>query len=144
VTDNRDIVRQFVVEVVNQKNDATLETLVADDFMCCVGGIASTASEGRQSAVRRLRLLRTAFPDFRISIDDLLVDGDKVVMRYRGHGTHRGPLGTAAPTNKAVSYSGIAIYRISNRKIAEEWTEYDSLGLMRQIEAIPSDAASTT
>jgi steroid delta-isomerase-like uncharacterized protein len=144
VTENSDIVRRFVDEVVNQRNDAALETLVADDYVCCVGGTASTASEGRQTAVQRLRALRTAFPDFRISIEDLIVDGDQVVMRYRAHGTHRGPLGTAAPTNKAVMYTGIAIYRIRNGKVAEEWTEYDSLGLMRQIEAIPDGKASAT
>ena len=144
MTENSNLVRRFVQEFVNQRNDATLETVVANDFMCYVGGVASTASEGLQTAVRRIRVLRTAFPDYRISIDDLLVDGDKVVMRYRGHGTHRGPLGTVAPTNKAVTYTGIAIYRISNGKITEEWTEYDSLGLMQQIGAIPGADASTT
>ena len=136
-TENRAIVRRFVDEYVNQKNDATLDALVADDFICHVGGVPSTASEGRQVWVRRSTVLRTAFPDFRITIDDLLVDDDKVVMRYRGQGTHRGPFGAAAPTNNAVTYTGIAILRISNGQIAEEWTEYDSVGLMRQVEAIP-------
>jgi steroid delta-isomerase-like uncharacterized protein len=141
-TENSAIVRRFVDEYVNQKNDAALDALVADDFICYVGGVASTASEGRQVWARRSRTLRTAFPDFHITIDELLVDTDKVVMRYRGHGTHRGPFGAAPPTNKDVTYTGIAILRISNGKIAEEWTEYDSIGLMRQVQAIPTDAAS--
>jgi steroid delta-isomerase-like uncharacterized protein len=132
-------VRRFIDEYVNQRNDAALDALVADDFVCHVAGVASTASEGRRAWVRRSGVLRTAFPDFRISIQDLFVDGDKVAMRYRNEGTHRGPFGTAAPTNKPVKYTGIVIFRISNGKIAEEWTEYDSLGLMRQIEAIPRD-----
>jgi steroid delta-isomerase-like uncharacterized protein len=140
VTENRAIVRRFVDEYVNQRNDAALEALVADDFICCVSGVASTASEGRAVWARRSTSLQTAFPDFRITIDDLLAGDDKVVMRYRGHGTHRGPFGTAAPTNKAVVYTGIMILRISNGKIAEEWTEYDSLGLMQQIGAIPDNA----
>jgi predicted ester cyclase len=97
-----------------------------------------------RKVVRRSTALRTAFPDFHITIDDLLVDDDKVVMRYRGQGTHRGPFGAAAPTNKAVTYTGIAILRLSNGRIAEEWTEYDSLGLMRQIETIPSGEPSRT
>lgn len=141
-SDNRAIVRRFVDEFVNQRNDAILEDLVADDFICHVGGVVSTASEGRGAWVRRSKGLLTAFPDFRISIEDLLVDDDKVVMRYRGQGTHRGPFGAAAPTNKAVTYTGIMILRIGNGRITEEWTEFDSLGLMRQIEAIPGDAAS--
>jgi steroid delta-isomerase-like uncharacterized protein len=123
---------------VNQKNDATLKALVAADFICHVGGVSSTASEGREAWVRRSRVMRTAFPDFHIAIEDLLVDDDKVVMRYRGQGTHGGPSGPAAPTNKAVTYTGIAIFRISNGKIAEEWTEYDSVGFMRQTGSIPT------
>jgi steroid delta-isomerase-like uncharacterized protein len=143
-TANRAIVRRFVDEFINQGNGATLDALVADDFVCYVGGVASTTSEGRDAWVRRAGVLRTAFPDFNITIDDLLEDGDRVVMRYRAQGTHRGPLGAAVPTYKAVAYTGIMILRISNGRIAEEWTEYDSLGLMRQIEAIPSAAASRT
>ena len=143
-TENRATARRFVDEFLNQGNDATLDALVADDFICHVGGVASTASEGRVVWVRRAGVLRTAFPDFNITIEDLLDDGDKVVMRYRGQGTHRGPLGAAVPTNKAVAYTGIMILRISNGKIAEEWTEYDSLGLMRQIEGIPGATPSRT
>lgn len=143
-TENASIVRRWVDEFVNQKNHATLDALVADNFVCHVGGVASTASEGRQAWVRRSTVLRTAFPDFHITIEDLLVDGDKVVMRYRAQGTHHGPLGAAAPTNKTVMYTGIMILRVSDGKISEEWTEYDSLGLMRQVEAVSTAAASRT
>jgi predicted ester cyclase len=79
-----------------------------------------------------------------VTIEDLLAVDDKVVMRYRGQGTHRGPFRGAAPTNQAVAYTGIMILRVGDGKLAEEWTEWDALGLMRQIGAIADAGAAST
>lgn len=135
------IVRRFV-ELLNEGDEAGLEALLADDFVCHVAGGLAAGASGPEVWRRRARALRTAFPDYRIAIEDLFSDGDKVVMRYRGQGTHQGPLFGAGPTNSPVAYTGIMVVRISDGKLAEEWTEYDQLGLMRQIGALPGPASA--
>jgi steroid delta-isomerase-like uncharacterized protein len=133
------IVRRFV-KLLNEGDVEALAGLVADDCVCHVAGGLAADTRGPEIWRRRAGTLRTAFPDYRITVEDLLTDFDKVVIRYRGQGTHRGPLFGGAPTGAPVAYTGIMIVRISDGKIAEEWTEYDQVGLMQQIGALPKDA----
>lgn len=84
-----------------------------------------------------IRALRTAFPDLRVTVEDQIAEGDKVCVRYRFEGTHKGTFNGMPPTNKQVGYSGILIYRILNNRIAEQWTEFDLLGFVKQLGAIP-------
>ena len=128
------------VDLVNEGNVAALAALVDDDYVCHVAGGLPGDAKGPEARRRRAGALRAAFPDVRITIEDLLSDADKVILRYRGQGTHLGTLFGAGPTNRSVVYTGIMIVRIREGKIAEEWTEYDQLGLMRQIGALPSGA----
>ena len=81
--------------------------------------------------------LRSAFPDGRFTVEDEIAEGDKVVVRYRFEGTHRGPFQGMPPTGKQVRYSGIIIYRVANDKIAEQWTEIDLFGFLRQLGVLP-------
>ncbi len=77
----------------------------------------------------------TAFPDYQITIDDLLVEGDKVASRWTITGTHFGEYMGIAPTKKRCTYSGISIDRIENEKVVESWTNWDEAGLLRQLGA---------
>ena len=81
---------------------------------------------------------RRAFPDFQTTIDDILAQGDKVVVRFTARGTHRGKFQGVAPTGKQVTWAGINIYQITGGKIAETWQLGDALGLMQQLGAIPA------
>jgi predicted ester cyclase len=83
-------------------------------------------------------MFRSAFPDLRIIIEDQVAEGDKVVTRWRGSGTHQGDLFGIAPTGNRVSLVGITINRIEGGKVAEEWQIFDALGMMQQLGAIPS------
>ncbi len=82
--------------------------------------------------------LRTAFPDLRFTMEDQIAEGDKVVVRYRFQGTHLGAFQGLPPTSRQVSYTGILIYRMTGGKIAEQWTEFDLLGFLRQLSVIPN------
>jgi steroid delta-isomerase-like uncharacterized protein len=82
--------------------------------------------------------IRTAFPDLHYAVDDQIAEGDKVVVRYRFRGTHLGEFQGMPPTRKPVSYSGILIYRVADGKIAEQWTEIDLLGFLRQLGVLPN------
>ena len=82
--------------------------------------------------------LRTAFPDIRINIQETLAQGDKVAARWNATMTHKGAfLGTAA-TGRKVEVTGTTIVRIVDGKIAEGWDNWDQLGLLVQIGAVPA------
>lgn len=79
-----------------------------------------------------------AFPDFHITIEDQIAEGDKVVSRLTFHGTHRGKMMGIAPTGKEVTWTAIVIHRIDGGKIVEEREIMDELYLMRQVGAVPA------
>ena len=82
-------------------------------------------------------MYRTAFPDLRIVVDDMIAEDDKVVTRWTASGTHQGELMGMAPTGKEVTVQGIAIDRIVDGKIVEHWDVFDQLGMMQQLGMIP-------
>ena len=83
-------------------------------------------------------LFRNAFPDIRIEIQDQVAEGDKVGTRFVAGGTHRGELMGVAPTGNRVTVGAFTLHRFSGGRIAEDLANYDALGMMRQIGAIPS------
>jgi len=81
---------------------------------------------------------RTAFPDLRFSVEDMIAEGEQVVSRLTMHGTHQGDFQGIPPTGKAVTQTGIDILRLAGGKVIERWGEFDNLGLMQQLGVIPA------
>jgi steroid delta-isomerase-like uncharacterized protein len=81
--------------------------------------------------------LYTAFPDLKWTIEDIIAESDKVVVRFRATGTQKGAFLGIPPTEKVINIAGVAIYRIAGDKITEDWAFMDTLGLMRQLGVIP-------
>ena len=82
--------------------------------------------------------LLAAFPDSRFLVDDVIAEGDKVVVRHRLQGTHQAePQGIPA-TGREVEISGIVIFRIEEGKIAEAWLNADIMGMMQQLGTVPA------
>jgi steroid delta-isomerase-like uncharacterized protein len=79
-----------------------------------------------------------AFPDARLTIEDMVVEGDKGVMRYTLTGTHKREYMGIPATNKKVKLSVIGIERIAGGKVVEGWERFDTLGFMQQIGVIPT------
>jgi predicted ester cyclase len=75
---------------------------------------------------------------YNVTIEDMVAESDKVVVRFTYRGTHTGELMGVAPTGKKVSQAGINIFRIAGGKVAEAWAVHDTFGLMQQLGAIPS------
>ena len=80
----------------------------------------------------------TAFPDLQFTIEDMIAEGDTVVVRYTTRGTHQGNLWGIPPTGKQVSGTGMFIDRPVNGKAVEQWINGDDLGLLQQLGVIPS------
>ncbi len=80
----------------------------------------------------------TAFPDLHFTIEDIVAEGDTVVVRSTARGTHQGELMGIPLTGKQVAVSGISITRIANGKAVEEWFNGDDLGLLQQLGVVPA------
>jgi predicted ester cyclase len=83
-------------------------------------------------------MYRDAFPDVLMSVEDQVAEGDKVVTRWIASGTHQGDMMGIAPTGNRVTVAGTSVERIVDGKIEETWDNYDALGMMQQIGAIPT------
>ena len=96
----------------------------------------SNAAAGLEGMKRTIELNRRAFPDMRLSVEDQVAEGNKVVTRWSGEMTHLGDLGGAAPTGNRVTISGITIDRFEDGKIVEAWRSMDMLAVVRGIGAL--------
>ncbi len=82
----------------------------------------------------------SAFPDARITVDEQIAEGDRVATRWTGRGTHERELMGIAPTGKQVTVSGLTLSHLRDGKVVEEWTNWDTLGLLQQLGAVPEMA----
>ena len=117
--DNKAVVRRYFA-VLNRKDLPTEEAIapLASNMIYHRPGMRDvTGLTGMRQVVE---MSRNAIPDMRGTIEELVAEGDKVACRYSGHGTHEGELMGVAATGKAISVTGICIYRIANGKIQEE------------------------
>ena len=83
---------------------------------------------------------RAAFPDLQLTIEHQVAEGEHVVTRWTARGTHEGELDGLAPTGKSATIEGISITRVVGGKIVEDHTQWDALGLMTQLGAVPTPA----
>jgi steroid delta-isomerase-like uncharacterized protein len=109
--------------------------LLTPDFKINLAGMPYQQT-GHAAWEGNARQIIDAFPDFEIRIDDMFAAGDKVAVRARMSGTHKGPFLGAPATGKRVSYDSYELYRLEGGKVAEEWICSDLVTLMTQIGAI--------
>jgi steroid delta-isomerase-like uncharacterized protein len=133
---NKDVVRRLFEEVWNNSNLQVADEVFAPTY---IHHDPSTPDVGRgpESEKKRATLYRTAFPDLRLTIDDIIAEGETVMARWSCRGTHKGDLSGIAPTGKHISISGVSIARFANGKIVEGWINWDALGLMQQLGVVP-------
>jgi predicted ester cyclase len=108
-----------------------LRGLLAEDFVEHVPLLAGRPWE-------RIQLLRSAFPDMRMTVHDLIVDGDRAVWRWTFTGTHRGEFAGVAPTGRRVEYDGASIEHVRDGRIVERWDFPDLLTALAQMGALPA------
>ena len=114
---------------------------IADGFNTgALDAITRLVSPSLAGFTRDLALLRQAFPDARLTIEDILTDGDKLADRYTISGTHAQPFLGIPATGRKIHLAGISIVRIAGGKIGERWAVTDQLGLLRQLGALPASS----
>ncbi len=135
--ENKALIRRFI-EVANRGNvteiSTTLDELFVPDFVRYdpAGGFRS-----REDYKRFFFSFLAALPG-QFTIEDLIAEGEKVVLRFTFHGTHQGQWRGLPPTGKPVTFTGIYIYRIPDGKVVEGWENADALGLVQQLGVIPA------
>jgi steroid delta-isomerase-like uncharacterized protein len=106
-------------------------------FTVVYHGTGDLAKADRKTFVDFASQFMNAFPDGRVTVDDLLADGDKVAYRMTVTGIHRAELMGLPATNKQVSIRAIGLVRVAGDQIVEEWENFDDLGMLQQLGAMP-------
>jgi steroid delta-isomerase-like uncharacterized protein len=133
---NKALVSRFYEEGLTQAQPEAFDEMVTPDFIHYFG--AEGVMEGREAFEGFIAYLHATL-DLRFLVDDIFAEGDKVVVGTKYEGTHQGEFQDIAPTGKEVELTGICIFRVVGGKIDRIWTEYDVVGLMQQLEAMPPD-----
>ena len=102
--ENKTIVRRYYTEGLIKGNVAAIENLIADDITVHAPGYP--ALEGRAAYLNSMRMFREAFTDFQGTIDDLVAEGDRVVVRWTESGTHVKEYAGIAPTGNSMTWTG--------------------------------------
>ena len=131
--ENKAIVRRVIEKGTNAKDLSVFDELVSTSFVDHEAGPEPGEPEG---AKRLMEMITAAFPDWRWSIEDQIVEGDRVVTRYTARGTLWGEFMGIAPTGEEVEVTGINIVRVEKGKIVESWGNSDKLRMMRRLGAI--------
>jgi predicted ester cyclase len=133
--ENKKIIRRLYEET-NKGNLAAMDEFFAPNIVDHnpppILGLAS----GLEGIKQAFTIFYNATPDGYHIIEDMIAEGDKVVVRVTARGTHKGELFGLPPTGKRLTMTGIAIYRIAGGKIVERWSEQDKLGIMQQLGVI--------
>lgn len=134
--DNKETSRKIFEAGWNQGNAKVFEESIAPDAKYHDPTMPN-APVGPAALTEQMKLYRAAFPDLKMTVDQIIADGDYVVVRWTSRGTHTGPLMGAAPTQRKVTVSGIVINKYTNGKVSEGWVNWDTAGLMQQIGVMP-------
>ena len=134
--ENRAMIRRFIEEIFNQRNIAALDQYLAADYVdhAVPPGVPPTR-EGFKGFISGFL---AALPDFHYTIEDVIADGDKVVVRLTAQGTQTGEFGGIPATGKHATWTEMHIGRIAGGAIAEHWGEIDNLGMLQQLGIIPA------
>ena len=135
--ENKALARSWFEELFNAQNLDAADEITAQDSVNH-DPLLTNLPSGPEGDEHVVNLYHGAFPDAQITVEDQIAEGDKVVTRWTGRGTHQGEFMGVAPSGNRVEIAGITINRISGSKISETWTIYDALGMMQQIGAMPS------
>lgn len=133
VEQNEAVVRQ-VLALIDERNLDEAFELYALDYI--YHGPAGEL-RGRDGIRGLWDVFLTGFPDLHSTIEDMISEGDKVVLRWRVEGTHTGEFMGVAPSNMKMTLGITEIFRVANGQLVEAWDQFDQLSLMQQIGAIP-------
>lgn len=139
VEQNKAILARHFNEVLNQGQLHVIDEIYSNDYALDAPVRSDGTSQdrdvtrGTEQLKQRVTLFRTAFPDIHFSMDDVVGEENKVVVRYTYRGTHQGAFAGVSPSGRSISIMGILIAHLDNGKIKQAWSAFDSAELMKQL-----------
>lgn len=138
--ENETLVRRMFAEGVNQKNLAVFDQVLAPNYVNYTFPAPAPGPEGFKQV---MGMFFQAFPDIHETTEEVIAEGHKVAARGFFTGTHNGEFMSVPATGKQIRVSYIAIYRVEDGRVVENWVQMDLLGLLQQLGAIPAPAQTT-
>ncbi len=123
------------LEAWNKGDTSRLTDFIAEKGKWWMGGNTFPWSPQIEAAAMKGWL--SAFPDTHVVIDDVIAEGDRVVLRTTWTGIQKGVIENIPPTGRAVRFSETVIYRFESGKMVEVWVDWDELGMYRQLGVLP-------
>jgi steroid delta-isomerase-like uncharacterized protein len=139
--ENKAVLRRWI-EAYNERDLQAEADVLAPDYVAHVPAVPGPM-EGLEAWRQFSGSFAEAFPDIRLTIEDIMAEGDMVAARVAFRVTHRGEFQAIPPTGKEVNFTAMEINRVVEGKVEEHWVELDLLGLMQQLGAIPEPGHSS-
>ena len=134
--ENKAVLRRNCEEAFNKGDLAVADENIAPNYV--YHGSGGQEFKGPEGFKQFITMLRTAFPDLHLTVEDMVAEGDKVAHRLTIRGTHKGEFMGIAATGKQATTTAITISRFAGGKEVEAWSSLDLLGIMQQLGAAPT------
>ena len=134
-----EFLRAWVDAVWNGTNDDLIDQLISPDYVGYSVGSPEPV-RGIEGFRHYNHAYKTAFPDLKLTVEDVMTSGDQAYWRFRAQGTHRGTLNGIPPTGRPVDFEGMLSSRFADGKWVEDHIQLDLLLMLQQIGAIPAAA----
>jgi steroid delta-isomerase-like uncharacterized protein len=131
--ENASVARRWFEDLFNTGNLDKVDEIVAPDHTIHDSSNPELPS-GPEGTKKLVKFWRSAFPDAYVTIEDQVVEGDKVVLRWKASGTHDGEFMGTDPTHLPVTVTGITVSRVSDGKIEETWNSFSDADLLNQLD----------
>ena len=133
---NKATVRKLYEEILNTGKLDRLNGIISEEYTGIRG------EKGATGFAETVNSIRLGFPDIKWTVEDLIAEDSKVVVRWTWKGTNTGSFRGFPPSNKQVSDNAIAIYQFQGDKIIKAWIQSDRLSFLQQIGVIPVDVTN--
>ncbi len=129
--ENKALALRWMNEIWQGANPESIKEILAPDFV--FNYAFPGVKPDREAYKQAIDMFTAGFPDIKFTTEDMIAEGDKVAVHWKGQGTHKGEFWGCAPTGQQVTMRGISIIRIEGGKIAEEWGYTDISDIMQEI-----------
>jgi steroid delta-isomerase-like uncharacterized protein len=130
---NKTLARRWFEDLFSQGDLDVAEEILSAGFL---DHLPREEERGIEELKHYVSIYRSAFPDIEDTVEEIVAEADKVVVRWRSRGTHLGEFMGVAPTGRDVTFTGMRLFRIAENKIAESWVNIDERGLQEQLGAV--------
>ena len=136
MSDLKAIGRRFYDEIINGGNLDLIDDLIHDDFV--EHELIPGVPEGKEAPRVFMNMLRAGFPDVRMTIEDMVEEGEMLVVRARMTGTHEGEFMSIPATGNKIEVALVDMVRFEDGQVIEHWGLMDALAMMQQLGVIPA------